>query len=315
MKVRSRFMKILSVIFVILCVSGNFSTTSFAAVSDKSEINASEISLPIIPISQTGFREIPRFKRVVALANGSAEIVAALGYKSILVGRDIASTMPELASIPIDESAMQVSPESVLSHHPDLIFIDSNTSPANALTTFRKAKIPLVMVPGAFTMNDIYAKESAIANALGVPKAGAALEKQLSSLHFPSSRIKVVFLYLRGTASIYLIGGKGSGADSILSTLGFIDVGAKNLKIPFNAMTAEELVKLQPDVILLMSKGLASVGGLDGLVQIPGIAQIPAGIHRRVVTVDDSLLLSFGPRTVSMMKKLRPLIVKAASRP
>jgi iron complex transport system substrate-binding protein len=312
MKVRSRFMKILSVIFVILCVSGNFSTTSFAAVSD---INASEISLPIIPISQTGFREIPRFKRVVALANGSAEIVAALGYKSILVGRDIASTMPELASIPIDESAMQVSPESVLSHHPDLIFIDSNTSPANALTTFRKAKIPLVMVPGAFTMNDIYAKESAIANALGVPKAGAALEKQLSRLHFPSSRIKVVFLYLRGTASIYLIGGKGSGADSILSTLGFIDVGANKFKIPFNAMTAEELVKLQPDVILLMSKGLASVGGIDGLVQIPGIAQISAGIHRRVVTVDDSLLLSFGPRTVTMMKKLRPLIVKAASRP
>ena len=284
--------------------------TSVGAVSD---INASDISLPIVHLSQG--KEIPKYKRVVALANGSAEIVAALGYKNILVGRGITSTMPELSDVPIDETAMQVSAETVLSQHPDVIFIDSNTAPATALNNFKNAKIPLIMVPGAFTMADIYAKESAIVRALGVPKAGAALQKQLSSLHYPQSNISVVFLYLRGTASIYLIGGKGSGADSILSTLGFNDVGAQSLKIPFNALTAEELVKLRPDVILLMSKGMKSVGGIKGLVQIPGIAQTPAGLHRRVVTVDDSLLLSFGPRTVPMMKKLRALILAAAAQP
>ena len=107
-------------------------------------------------------------------------------------------------------------------------------------------------------------------------------------------------------------GGPGSGADSILQAEGFTDVGAANLKNPFNALTAEELIKLQPDVLLLMTKGLASVGGISGLVQIPGIAQTPAGQHRRVVTVDDSLLLSFGPRTIPMAKQLRPLIIAAA---
>ena len=284
-----------------------------ASTSSSPEITAHEISLPIINLGAG--KEIPKYKRVVALANGSAEIVAALGCKNILVGRDIASTMPELSDVPIVESAMQVSAESVLSQHPDLILIDSNTSPASALATFKAAKIPMVMIPSAFTMNDIFAKESKIANILGVPKAGAALEKQITSLHYLQSNISVVFLYLRGTASIYLIGGKGSGADSILSKLGFIDVGARNLKIPFNALTAEELVKLRPDVILLMSKGMKSVGGIEGLVQIPGIAQTPAGMHRRVVTVDDSLLLSFGPRTVPMMKKLRPLILAAAAQP
>lgn len=284
-----------------------------ASTSSSPEITAHEISLPIINLGAG--KKIPKYKRVVALANGSAEIVAALGCKNILVGRDIASTMPELSDVPIVESAMQVSAESVLSQHPDLILIDSNTSPASALATFKAAKIPMVMIPSAFTMNDIFAKESKIANILGVPKAGAALEKQITSLHYLQSNISVVFLYLRGTASIYLIGGKGSGADSILSKLGFIDVGARNLKIPFNALTAEELVKLRPDVILLMSKGMKSVGGIEGLVQIPGIAQTPAGMHRRVVTVDDSLLLSFGPRTVPMMKKLRPLILAAAAQP
>ena len=280
--------------------------TAQAAVSD---ISAAQVALPII---NTG--EVPAFKRIVALANGSAEIVAALGYRKYLVGRDIASTMPELKSIPIDESAMQVSAEAVLSQHPDLIFIDSNTTPASALNTLRAAKIRMVTIPSAFTLADIQAKENVISNALRVPKAGKALVNQVSLLHFPKQPIRVAFLYMRGTASIYLIGGPGSGADSLLKADGFIDVGATNLKNAFNALTAEELIKLQPDVLLLMTKGLESVGGIKGLVAFPGIAQTPAGTHQRVVTVDDSLLLSFGPRTIPMAKQLHQLIVAASKK-
>ena len=289
-----------------VALSSLFLPTAQAAVSD---ITASQISLPII---NSG--EIPAYKRIVALANGSAEIVAALGYRKYLVGRDIASTMPELKSIPIDESAMQVSAEAVLSQHPDIVFIDSNTTPASALNTLRAAKIRMVLVPSAFTLADIQAKESVISQALHVPKAGKALVAQVSLLHFLKQPIKVAFLYMRGTASIYLIGGPGSGADSLLKADGFIDVGATHLKNPFNALTAEELIKLQPDVLLLMTKGLESVGGISGLVAFPGIAQTPAGIHKRVVTVDDSLLLSFGPRTIPMAKQLHQLIVTASKR-
>ena len=286
-----------------LLASSIFFPTANAAVSD---ISATTISLPIVHSHET-----PIFKRIVALANGSAEIVAALGYKNLLVGRDIASTMPELKNIPIDESAMQVSAEAVLAQHPDLVFVDSNTSPATALSTLRAAKIRIVSVPSAFTLADIQAKEAVISKTLGVPKAGKLLADQVSSLHFSPTKIKVAFLYMRGTASIYLIGGPGSGADSILAADGFVDVGAAKLKNPFNALTAEELITLQPDVLLLMTKGLDSVGGLKGLVQFPGIAQTPAGIHQRVVTVDDSLLLSFGPRTIPMAKKLRALLMGA----
>ena len=286
-----------------LLASSIFFPTANAAVSD---ISATTISLPIVHSHET-----PIFKRIVALANGSAEIVAALGYKNLLVGRDIASTMPELKNIPIDESAMQVSAEAVLAQHPDLVFVDSNTSPATALSTLRAAKIRMVSVPSAFTLADIQAKEAVISKTLGVPKAGKLLADQVSSLHFSPTKIKVAFLYMRGTASIYLIGGPGSGADSILAADGFVDVGAAKLKNPFNALTAEELIALQPDVLLLITKGLESVGGLKGLVQFPGIAQTPAGIHQRVVTVDDSLLLSFGPRTIPMAKKLRELLMGA----
>ncbi len=39
------------------------------------------------------------------------------------------------------------------------------------------------------------------------------------------------------------------------------------------------------------------MGGVDGLLKLPGIAQTPAGEHRRIVDMDDGVLLNFGTRT------------------
>ncbi len=276
-----------------------------------SDISAADITLPIVHSD-----EIPKVKRVVALANGSAEIVAALGFESILVGRDVASSMPALSKVPIDNPGHNVSTETVLSQNPDLILIDANTSPTSTLDTLKKSGISLVTIPSTFDLKTIAQKELAVATAIGVPRAGQLLADQISSTakkNAPTKAIKVLFLYLRGTSSIYLIGGKGSGADSLIEAMGFTDVGAANLAQPFSSMSAEELIKLNPDVILLMTKGLVSVGGLNGLTQLPGLAQTVAGKRKRVVTVDDSLLLSFGPRSIPLIPLLRADIVKAST--
>jgi len=298
-------MKKLSVVVLSAALLLTGCTTSKPTLSD---ISATDITLPIV---HSG--EVPTAQRVVALANGSAEIVAALGYQSILVGRDVASTMPELAAIPIDNPGHNVSTETVLAQKPDLILIDANTSPTSALNTLTQSGIKIVTIPSTFDLKTVAAKESAVASAIGTPKAGELLTQQISSINNPVKPIKVAFLYLRGTSSIYLIGGKGSGADSLITAMGFTDIGAANLAQPFSAMSAEELVKLNPDAILLMTKGLESVGGLAGLVQLPGIAQTQAGQHKRVVTVDDSLLLSFGPRTIPLIPRLRDDILKAST--
>jgi len=279
-------------------------TTSQGHVSDISE---TDIALPIVHTSEN-----PTVSRVVAMANGSAEIIAALGYRSILVGRDVASSIPELSSVPIDNPGHTISVERVLSQKPDLVLIDANSSPQSSIDTLKKSGIRFITISNLFNLTDVGAKEQQVATAIGTPRAGQALVSQITQVSYPVSKIKVAFLYVRGTSSIYLIGGKGSGADSLLSTIGMRDVGAEKLPHPFNAMTAEELIAMQPDVLLLMTKGLQSVNGIDGLIQLPGIAQTPAGKNRAVVTVDDSLLLSFGPRSVALLPKLRTAIEKVA---
>jgi iron complex transport system substrate-binding protein len=245
--------------------------------------------------------------RVVVLANGVAEIMNALNAKSILVGRDISSTESELKDIPIVTSGHQVLPEKVIALKPDLVIIDASTGPKSALDQIKSAGIKIVQTPESWTLADIPIKVSAVAAAIGSPQQGdqlnAAFTSQLKTSTIPT-KPRIAFLYLRGTSSVYLIGGKGSGADSLISAIGATDVGAQSLPNPFNTMTAESLATLNPDVIIVMSKGLQSVGGISGLLKLPGVAQTQAGKNQAVIDVDDSLLLSFGPRTPALVQAL-----------
>ncbi len=258
--------------------------------------------------------ESPKFSRVIAIANGSAEIISALGHKSILIGRDIASTDKDLKDIEIVTSGHQVIAETIIAKKPDLLLIDASTGPTQALSTLRKSGITIVTIPESWSVGDIEAKITAVAQAIGTPEDGLRLAREMAGKKGAIKQVpagtRIAFLYLRGGSAIYLIGGKGSGADSLISSIGAIDVGAQSLKNPFNPLTAEAFIALNPDVILVMSKGLESVGGVDGLVALPGIAQTSAGKSRRVLAVDDSLLLSFGPRTPDLITQMASQVAK-----
>ena len=246
-------------------------------------------------------------QRVVALANGVAEIIQSLNGQSIIVGRDISSTEDSLVDIPIVTSGHQVLPEKVIAAQPDLVLIDASTGPKSAIETIRKAGISVVETPESWSLSDLPIKVRAVGRAIGAPdQAELLIEKMNQSLKVSTviNKPRVAFLYLRGTSAIYLIGGPGSGADSLLDSVGAVDVGAAQLDRPFNTLTAESLAALNPDVILVMSKALESVGGVEGLLNLPGVAQTNAGKNSAVIDVDDSLLLSFGPRTPDLVQAL-----------
>jgi iron complex transport system substrate-binding protein len=250
--------------------------------------------------------------RIVALANGAAELIVAMGYKENLVGRDIASSTAELSDVPLVTSGHQVIPETIIALDPSLVIIDDATGPSNAITKLETAGIRIFNISQSWNLAELVIKIDQIGVALGTPQSATRLKNLLSESvtgNFVGAsptdkRLKVAFLYLRGTSSIYLVGGQGSGADYLINATGAIDVGAQQLDKPFTPLTAETMALLNPDLILVMIGGLESVGGVSGLVDLPGIAQTTAGKNRQVVAVDDSLLLSFGPRTPSLISEL-----------
>ncbi|HEY8340166.1 MAG TPA: ABC transporter substrate-binding protein, partial [Egibacteraceae bacterium] len=163
----------------------------------------------------------------------------------------------------------------------------------------------------AWTLEEVAPRIRAVAAALGVADAGEELvgrtEAEIAAARqreWDGEPPTVAFLYLRGNAGVYLLGGDGSGADSLIEAVGAVDAGSQLGLGPFTPVTTEALVAAAPDVILVMTKGLESVGGVDGLVEIPGIAQTPAGRQRRVVAIEDGLLLGFGPRTATTLRLL-----------
>lgn len=243
--------------------------------------------------------------RILPLNGGVAEIVFTLGLGDHVVGRDITATFAEAEKLPQVTKAHDVSAESVLSLRPTVVLADTDTGPKEAIDQIRDAGVPVVVLDPATELADVTTRTTRIAEALGVPEAGKALNERMNDelaaarAAVPKgSKPKVAFLYMRGSAAVYLIGGKGSGADSLIEAAGAVDAGKEaGLDKPFTPITSEALVRAQPDVILMMTKGLESVGGVDGLVGIPGIGQTPAGMNRRVVDMEDGVLLGYGPRT------------------
>ncbi|MEV0169963.1 ABC transporter substrate-binding protein [Streptomyces sp. NPDC050803] len=262
--------------------------------------------LPVTVDSSDGRKvTVEDASRILPLHGGVAEIVFTLGLGDRVVGRDITATFAEAEDLPQVTKAHDVSAESVLSLKPTVVLADTDTGPSEVIDQIRDAGVPVVVLDPATELADVTTRITRVAEALGVPAAGKALNERMESeltaarAAVPKgSKPKVAFLYMRGSAAVYLIGGKGSGADSLIEAAGAIDAGKDaGFDKPFTPITSEALVKAQPEVILMMTKGLESVGGIDGLVQIPGTSQTPAGMNRRVVDLEDGVLLGYGPRT------------------
>jgi len=294
----------------VLCVA-LFTLTSCSSTPQSAiEItSASAVSIP------ENTKEVASITRIVALANGSAEIIDAMGFKKLIVGRDIASTDQSLKEIPVVSTGHQISAEKIIALKPELVIIDESVGPQEAIAAVRKAGIRVELINEVWSVNDITKKVDAIAQLIELPQSGQALSSAItSSISLVGKQLsdspRIAFLYLRGGSSIYLLGGKGSGADSMLSALGATDVGAQISAVPFSPFTAESFAVEDPEILLVMSKGLASVGGVEGLIGLPGIAQTTAGKNRAVIAIDDSLLLSFGPRTPDLLLKIAEAIEK-----
>ena len=271
--------------------------------------------LPVSVRSEDGRTvEVRDVSRIVAvnLSGTLAEIVFNLDLGGNVVGRDVATTFEAAADLPVVTKAHDISAEGVLALDPSVVLADRSTGPAEALDQLRASGIPVVLVPEAWSLDDVAPRIEAVAAALGVPDAGRALvertevqvQQAVSSLPRREEPLRIAFLYLRGTAGVYLMGGRGSGADSLIEAIGGVDAGSAIGLEKFRPLTSEGLVLAAPDVIVVMAGGLESVGGADGLLEVAGVAQTPAGQGRRFVAMDDGTLLSFGPRTGAVVTEL-----------
>jgi len=299
------------------CGTGSVSASSGSSAPQGGavgEVPEVQPQLPVTVESADGRTvTVEDISRIVPLKGHISEVIFALGLGDHVVARDVSATHAEVQDLPLVTRAHDVSAESVLAQRPTLVIVDPDNGPSEAIEQIRSAGVPVVVVDYATSVDEIDDHIRAIAEVLGVPEAGEQLVAETQArmdavgerIPEQDAPLVVAFLYLRGSAGVYLIGGPDSGPDSMIEAAGAVNAGTEiGLENPFTSLTSEALVAAQPDVILLTTTGLESVGGVDGLLEIPGIAQTPAGKARRVITIEDGLLFGFGSRTPDALAEL-----------
>jgi iron complex transport system substrate-binding protein len=241
--------------------------------------------------------------------------VYGLGLGDHLVGRDQSTGFPAAAALPVvTGGAHQLNAEAILRLHPTVLITDTTLGPWDVVLQIRAAGVPVVVVDSKRSLASVGTLVDQVSSALGVRSEGDALrsrltteiaaeQKQIDQV-MPAKPLRMVFLYVRGQAGVYYIFGKGSGADSLIDALGGEDVATEAGIGGLSPLDAEALAKVKPDVILMMTGGLESVGGIEGALKMPGLAQTPAGQHRRIVDMSDYEMLSFGPLSADVLDAL-----------
>ena len=248
--------------------------------------------------------EVRSVERIVSLDGITTEILFALGVGEKVVGRDDSSYYPpEAQRLPSVGYQFRLSAEGILSLKPTLVIGREDVRPKEVVEQLERAGVAVVLVPTEPSVEGAKAKIRTVAQAVGRVEQGEALVRALErdllllrafqAQHAAKGKLRALFLYLRGPGTTFVCG-EGSTPVGVMELAG-LENAAKGIR-ECQPMTAESVVAARPEVIVVFKKGLESVGGLEGLLKLPGVAQAPAGQKRKVVAMDDLYLGSFGPR-------------------
>ena len=248
--------------------------------------------------------EVRSGERIVSLDGITTEILFALGVGEKVVGRDDSSYYPpEAQRLPSVGYQFRLSAEGILSLKPTLVIGREDVRPKEVVEQLERAGVAVVLVPTEPSVEGAKAKIRTVAQAVGRVEQGEALVRALErdllllrafqAQHAAKGKLRALFLYLRGPGTTFVCG-EGSTPVGVMELAG-LENAAKGIR-ECQPMTAESVVAARPEVIVVFKKGLESVGGLEGLLKLPGVAQTPAGQKRKVVAMDDLYLGSFGPR-------------------
>ena len=242
-----------------------------------------------------------------------------LGLADNIVGRTVSSTEDIMADKPVvTEGGHNINVEAVLELQPSIVIVDHSIGPRDAIDQIRNAGVTTVVMEPTRTIDSIAEDITTLGGVVGLPdeaeqlaqRSVDELEKDLAAIQelVPEDPMRIAFLYARGTAGVFFIMGEGTGAKDLIEGVGGIDLATEHNLSYVEPANAESLAKINPELIIMMTKGLESTGGIEGLMERPGIAQTIAGQKQRIVTLPDGQSLAFGPMTGQTLLRLAQAI-------
>ncbi|MFF1571449.1 hemin ABC transporter substrate-binding protein [Leifsonia sp. NPDC058292] len=253
-----------------------------------------------------------------------AETVVGLGLGDRLVGRGSSNTLSSMRDLPlVTQNGHELNGEAILALRPTLVLTDTTLGPREVQDQLRASGVTVVFFDPERSISTIGAQVESVAHAVGLDSLGRKLATRIATeldnakatiaRVVPAAeeeRPRIAFLYARGTAGVFFLFGKGMGPDDLIDAIGGVDVATAAGITGSKPANSEALLATNPDVFLMMTDGLASTGGIEGLLQRPGVADTAAGQHRRIVDMADGQVLSFGPTTPAVLLSLADAVYR-----
>lgn len=245
--------------------------------------------------------------RVVSLGGSITEIVYALGAENLLVGVDQSSLYPPQAqTLPSVGYYRRLPPEGVASLKPTLVLASANAGPPQVIEQLKMLGIEVLQLPDEPTVASLEARVSQVAKALNRQAEGQTLLSQFRSawekVHANPTQARTgVMLVMRGGR--LLAAGGDTTAHVVLTESGLDN--AFEQQRSYQPISAEALSALAPEVIVITTSTVTSMGNLDAVKEHPALRLTPAVRNNRVIVLDDLLAQGFGLRVTEAINSIR----------
>ena len=256
--------------------------------------------------------EAPDTTRIVTLSGDLTEFVFELGLGESVVATDVTTVAPEAAvRLPKAGLGRFLTAEGVLKHDPTLVIGDAQTAPISVIEQIRSAGVPVAILDVPTTLEGLYKKVTDLGTLLSATGPAADLTSRMrteiaaASVGLDDGAVapRVAFVYTRGP-DVMLLFGSGMTTVPVIVAAGGLDAGTEAGVVGTVDVTPEALAAAAPDVIVVPAEGYEVLGGIDGLLSIPGVAATPAGSSRSVLAYPEGDILTFGPRVAESIARL-----------
>ncbi len=279
-------------------------TSSLAPTTTTTVVSAERTFVGIDGVETT----IGDVSRIVSLNGDLTEIIFALGLGDNVVGVDVTTTYPPEAAALNDQGqtvgfAQQLAAEAVLRFEPTLVIGDQQVGPPEVIEQLRGAGIPVVILETQTTLDGVETKIHQVAEILGASEEGAEVAARVRAeidaaralAATDDSDPKIAYVYVRGP-QVLLLFGAGMPTQGMIEGAGAIDAGAETGVFGPVALTPEALLAAAPAVIVLPEAGLEALGGIEAFLELPGVADTPAGQNGAFLAYDEAYFFNLGPR-------------------
>lgn len=247
--------------------------------------------------------------RIITAGSAMTETVCALGDCDKIVATDRTSLYPpQVTSLPSIGYRSAISAEGIIALEPTLFIVEQDYVEDAVIKQIQSTGIKVVAIARAYDFEGTRNLVRTIAKELNKKSRGeeiiSGIATDLAVVDALVAKVKkspkVLCIYNRGTQSFDVAGNK-----TFSNILPFVKATPAITGIEgYKPLNTEALIASNPDYLLMFESGVKSLGGVDGVLKVPGVDQTTAGKKKQVIVMDGIKLSNFGPRLGEAVREL-----------